>query len=262
MKPASVLIALQVLIFAVYSLVTVGFQENESVLLITGDVGFVLLAFNASLIAFIAFLNVPRAQERLGWLLTAVAFSSFAVGDFIWAYFELVKGVEVPVGSWPDVFWTVAYVVWAGALACCMMSMFFKSRVAVAGAIGVSFIALVSFIFYAFKFAQGLGHGFEDIVNTSYIVYDIILLSGVSLLIGSLRSVKNPLVKVWFLFGSAVLVRVVFDFGFLALVAADSYSTGNYVDLLYGASYVLLAFAAFQKVRVTEFLRGALWRSR
>lgn len=262
MAVASVLIAIQLLVFLVYSAVTVAFQGNDSVLLAVGDIAFVLLALNAAALAFAAFLTVSRKQERLGWLLTSLAFLSFAAGDLIWAYFELVKGIEVPVGSWPDAFWTVAYIIWAGALASFMLTMFFKSRFAVGSAIGVAFLSFVSFLVYALLFTDSLGHGFEDVVNTSYVVYDVILLSGVALLMGSLKSAGNPLFKVWFLFGFAVLVRVVFDFGFLALVAADLYSTGNYVDLLYAGSYVLLSLAGFQKVRAVEFVRGALWRSR
>jgi len=191
-------------------------------------------------------------QERRCWIFSVLGFVCFALGDGYWAYSELVAKVPVPVGSFADLFWNLAYLFLGLGLFFLLRTMFFPSK---------KKVYLVLFVTFAIAFAYAYVHvgkvvmvqgSFGDVVNDLYVLYDIILLGMVALLLVPLLFYHNPLITPWLLFGFAILARIAFDFIFAGLVSAGAYQSGSYVDLLYALSYVLFTFTGDAKFNLLQ----------
>jgi hypothetical protein len=74
---------------------------GEQTMLYVDDLGTVAAALGASVICLDAGMRHAGALRRF-WCLLAAACAAWTLGEAIWAVYDLVLGVEVPVPSWAD----------------------------------------------------------------------------------------------------------------------------------------------------------------
>ncbi|MDP2233730.1 MAG: hypothetical protein Q8K89_08845, partial [Actinomycetota bacterium] len=73
------------------------------------DIGeFAIIAAAAAFILRAA-IGLGEGPLRTQWLLIGAGAASFALGDAIWSYVELIQGREVPYPGLPDVFYLLEY---------------------------------------------------------------------------------------------------------------------------------------------------------
>ncbi|VVB81713.1 Uncharacterised protein [uncultured archaeon] len=253
MRSTLLLVAISLLLFPILLLLIVT-QQGASYLGNVGNVFNIVLALCAALGCWFAYRNIGKAfrDEKKGWFFVALAFFMFTAGELFWAYFEF-KGIEVPLGSLADLFWTLGYFALIFGLYTFLSMMFFSSEsynyviLVVFALIG----GVVAFFTIPSDIASGmltLGH----FVQQFYVLLDFILLGMIVVLILPLLQARNRLFVAWLLFGLGITVWVVFDFLFAGLTEFNMYYSGNPIDILYALSYVLFVFAADAKLKLTE----------
>ncbi len=250
MRKTFVLAALSVLVFAILTLVYITQQGNELVLTWVGDIAPVFLSLFGMIACWLAYKAIPKeyARESRGWFYIALAFLFFMIGDAYWGYSEIVLKVELPLGSIADLSWQLAYLMLFIGFGFILHIMFHSQK----KARWITFLTVVAaaiFIFIHMKKHLAEGN-WINVIQDSYILYDIILLGMITSLLLPLVQSHNHLMNVWLLFGLAVFARIIFDFLFAEMTAIGAYSTGSFIDLLYGASYVLFVVSADAKLKL------------
>jgi hypothetical protein len=71
------------------------------------DIGQAVIAYIAAVACAIAAIRHIR-QTRLAWALIAASAFSWATGEVVWSYFELIRGQEVPFPSYADLGYLLA----------------------------------------------------------------------------------------------------------------------------------------------------------
>jgi len=250
MRKTFVLAALSVLVFAILTLVYITRQGNELVLTWVGDIAPMLLSLSAMLACWFAYKAIPKEylRESRGWFYIALAFLFFMVGDVYWGYSEIFLKVELPLGSFSDLSWELAYLMLFIGFGFVLRMMFHSEK----KVRWVTFItALAAIIFISIEMKKYLTTGnWIEAIQDSYVLYDIILLGMITSLLLPLIQSHNRLMNVWLLFGLAVFARIIFDFLFAGMTAIGAYATGSFIDLLYAASYVLFVVSADAKLKM------------
>lgn len=93
----------------VYALIVLG-VGGESGVTATADIGEALIVTVAAAVVFRAALGFRQGEPlRRNWMLIGTGVALFAIGDVVWAYYEVVLGAEVPFPGLPDVFYVLEY---------------------------------------------------------------------------------------------------------------------------------------------------------
>ena len=224
------------------------FQESQALLNVT-DIAVAVAALAVAAGFFLAYnlapkWNFPLEREYLLW--TSLAFLFFMLGDMVWAYLEVARGVELPLGSFPDLFWSLAYALLFVAISKALLSTEALEGVLAPGIIRFSFaLAVFYFAFHANHVASG-AHDAVILIQDLYPLYDILLLSFLLVLAAPLvQSLKWGFFSTPAgLFSLALFSRILFDLAFAVLNQQGAYSTGHFVDVFYSLSYVLAALSA------------------
>jgi hypothetical protein len=245
---SAVLVFLLNLFFVVTenNLALLGFSSNvlQNVLALCAVIGF-----------WLVYLKVEKrfVEEKKGWLCVALAFSLFFLADAIWTVFETVLHLNVPIGSVPDFFYLLAYVVLMWGMYYFISSMFFRSQ-ALNCAVGGLTVLFAGLFFYS-NFLQDILavlFSWTMLVQKSYGFLDILLLGLVLMLVIPLIASHNRLLRSWLLFGLGVIALAVFDLAFAEFAQRGLYYSGHPLDLVYCLSYLLFVFAAYYKLKLLK----------
>jgi diguanylate cyclase len=188
----------------------------------------------------------------LGWWLLAGAQLSFAIGDMLWAFFELVLQRE-PGSSVVDFFYLLFYLLlFAGMVA------FPLSRVSLLEMskrlldIGIVFVssALGLWTFLIGPLANSLtgSTGFDQFIALAYPVGDLVILSALLILLYD-RAEMHSYSSIWFLaLGIGVMIQSDVIYSYQSLVG--TYTSGSWIDLGWWASYLCFFLAGAIQILV------------
>jgi diguanylate cyclase (GGDEF)-like protein len=196
----------------------------------------------ASVVGILVGVRLQRPRERLGWYLLAAAGACFTMGDDIWDVYSLVLHRPVPFPSVADLLYLAGYPFLVGGLLRVTAGAGRSSKredsadaaIIAMGALAVSWHFLMNS--YVHESLSVVG----KLVTLAYPVMDIALLYILvrTLLFGSGKRPFHTILS------AAILSMCVADFTYDLLVLHNGYTTGNIVDALYLAEYVLIAVAA------------------
>lgn len=246
----------------------VGGWGGESTIRVIDDLAFVGFAVFAAICAGLA-ARSARGRQRAAWICLTAGLVGWAVGDAIWAYYELVLGMdESPFPSVAD----VAYLLFPVG-ACLALTLFpagysyhSRTRVVLDGLIVAAALFEISWVLVlqglyeaggASRFALG--------VSLAYPVTDIVVVA-VGLLVLARARTDQRTTLVLLTAGSAL--NALSDSAFVYLTAHDAYQSGNAIDVGWLAALVMLSSAALvsrraphaepvQKAEVPS--RGSMW---
>jgi len=213
------------------------------------------LIFIISLIAFImGFILVRKKYDFCGaWKYLTFGLGLWVIGEFIWMLYENVFGILDPYPSIADIFWVLGYLPFVTALimhikainAKIVLQNFF---VTVAGGTA-SAIALV-YVFNMHIFPSGTDF-FEGILALAYPIADFILIVlSVYLVSHTLKCVRmkkcsNAEMASWIFLSAAFLVLAIADIFMDYFFVSDVSLAGNFVNVIYVATYLLITISAF-----------------
>jgi diguanylate cyclase (GGDEF)-like protein/PAS domain S-box-containing protein len=184
------------------------------------------------------------------WLLLGAACASWALGQAVWAWYELGRGVEVPFPSFAD----VGFLGLVPLAAVAVLALFprssagrGRSRPLLDALIIVLSIAFVSWIgFLGELYASTTGTFAERAIALAYPFGDVLVVSMVLLTVfwpGREARVVVALIAL------GLVSLAVSDAGFAYLTATGRYATGNIIDGGWVVGFLLIALAAHQSRR-------------
>jgi len=204
----------------------------------------------ASVVGIVVGVAVHRPRERLGWYLVAAAGACFTVGDDIWDVYNLVLHSTVPFPSVADAFYLAGYpFLFVGLIRITRSPDRTSQREDSADAAIIAMGALaVSWHFLMTSYVHDSSLAFfGKFVTLAYPMMDIALLYILfrALLFGSAKRTCHKILA------TALLLMCAADFTYDLLVLHNGYATGNIVDALYLAEYLLIAVAALHPSMAT-----------
>jgi hypothetical protein len=255
MRKTLLMVILSVLVYSFFTLILITQQGNEPMLTVVSDGSSIVLALLATFGCWFVYKKIPVEFfiEKRGWFLAFVGFVFFAFGDIYWGYSEIVRGVEVPIGSIADVAWTLAYFVLLASLAYMLRIVFYehKWRVYTISAL-TGLAAIIYAVFHIIHLTIPQGHGLVDLIQDAYVFYDILILGMILIFMEPVWNGHNRFMNACVFFGMAFLSRIIFDFMFATMTSTNTYSTGSFIDLLYQGSYLLIVLATDAKIKMLE----------
>ena len=230
-------------------------QDNLAFLGFSSNILQGVLGLCAVIAFWLVYIKVEKRfnEEKKGWLYIALAFSLFFLADVIWTVFETVLHMNVPIGSVPDFFYLLAYLVLMLGMYYFISSMFFSSQ-ALNYAVGGLTVLFAGLFFYSNVLQDILAGLFSwtMLVQKSYGFLDILLLGLVLMLVIPLIASHNRLLRSWLFFGLGVIALAVFDLAFAEFAQRGLYYSGHPLDIVYCLSYLLFVFAAYSKLKLLK----------
>ena len=243
----------------------VGGWGGEWTVRVVGGLGLLGFALFATVCAALA-ARAARGRQRTAWICLTVGLAGWAVGEALWAYYELVLGAD-PFPSVAD----VAYLLFpvGACLALVVLPIGFsghaQSRLVLDGLIvaaalfGVSWVAVLRSVYDAAG-PRSLAAG----LSLAYPVTDIVILTVALLVIARARRGHRITLL---LLTSGLVLNALSDSVFTYLAAQGSYHSGNVVDIGWVASLLLLGMAglvsrrtAFTEEQATRMpSRAEMW---
>lgn len=180
-----------------------------------------------------------RAQVAL-----AIALGLWLAAEFLWTYYELGLGIEVPFPSAADAAWLAGYAPFAYYLFE-VYRFFGKGRPWLALAVSAATTALVAYTAVAIVAASADSE--EDVfpiaVSLAYVALDGLVIVPAMMVLTRLRKGTFTAVP-WFLISLSILLAAAGDVGYAYYTAAEL--EGEWVwDMLYNADYVVTAAVLF-----------------
>lgn len=249
------LVLLAMLAFPIYVLVILTQQGNFEALKLSGNILFNVLALCAVIGCWIVYRKVEKVfpDEKKGWFILTVALLLNLIGDILWAVYEVILGVEVPIGGWVDLFLTLGYFGLIVAVFFFLRTMFFSSQVYNYFIMTFSLIAGGALLYLGI--AENLSAGaFSStaLIQNLYPFYDMILLGMITILLIPLVASHNRLFVAWLFIGGGIMSRIVYDVVFARLTSAGLFYTGHPIDVVYPLAYVFYVLAADTKFKLLE----------
>lgn len=209
------------------------------------DIVTALAAIAACVACWSAARRHPNGGERRFWNLLATALAAWSFAEVLWAVYDLVLRVPVPVPSWADVGYLGAIPLAAAALLAHPARQLrgaAKTRAMLDGtAVGVAlFLLSWTLVLGPLWHTSDLGTG-AGLVAVAYPLGDVLM---IFLVVGLIRSAgaigRTPLI--WVLAG--VLAMAVSDSTYTYLTEIGRYSTGNLIDTGWVVAYLAIAAGA------------------
>ena len=183
-----------------------------------------------------------RARVRTGWALLGAACASWAVGEAIWAWYELVAGREVPFPSVADAAFLSAVPLIGAAMLCFARGdepAVLRARALLdGGIIAVALLYASWALVLGPVFRARVGGAFEQVISLLYPVGDVVVATAVFLVLG--RRARVPLLRL----GAALLCITAADSAFAYYVQTGEYFSGFVTDTGWFAGFLLIAAAA------------------
>jgi hypothetical protein len=228
------------LVFAVWTAIGVG---GEQVTLYFDD----LATVAAALIATVVCVRAAIGQEgklRLFWWLIGGASAAWALGEIIWAYYDLVLG-DVPAASWADAAYLAALPLTAAALLvhpALRGRASGKSRSLVDGLVlaAALFFLAWTLVFEPVRQQTDIS-SLGGLVTLAYPFSDVVIILLVVLVIrGTTAGDRRDL---WCLLAGLLLIAFS-DAIYTYLTNVTNYSSGNIIDTGWFAGYLAIALGA------------------
>jgi diguanylate cyclase (GGDEF)-like protein/PAS domain S-box-containing protein len=188
-------------------------------------------------------------RVRLYWRRLGAASLAWGGGMAAWSWYESLRGVEVPFPSVADV----------GYLACPLLAGWAlltlplaaptragRARTILDGLIVASSLLLVSWVLVLGSIVQAGGGVASQVISLAYPVSDIVLITTVIYTWMRARHRGAGLPVSLPLIGVGLVALAVADSGFVYLTTAGVYSSGNWIDLGWGAGFCVLLLAAMR----------------
>ena len=215
----------------------------------TGDVNRTFSDLGESAVAALAAVNCMLAARsssgrlRVAWGGLAGATLSWAVGQAIWSWYELVQHTPTPFPGLSDLGYLgfpVGAVI-ALAIFPSDVSSAHRWRMTLDGLMTACAIGLVSWATALGAVVRAGGDSPLGLcVSVAYPISDIALLVVCVLVLSRSRAHRVPLAFI----AAGLALMAIADSGFAYLVSTDSYATGNLVDLGWFFAFGMLAFAS------------------
>jgi hypothetical protein len=206
----------------------------------------------AALIATVVCVRAARWQEgrlRLFWWLIGGASAAWALGEIIWAYYDLVLG-DVPAASWADAAYLAALPLTATALLVHPALRGRASRKSRSLVDGLVLAAALFFLAWALVFEpvrqQTALSSLDGFVTLAYPFSDIVIIFLVVMVIrGTTDRDRRDL---WCLLAGLLLIAFS-DAIYTYLTNVTNYSSGNIIDTGWFAGYLAIALGALSVQR-------------
>ncbi|MEY2426917.1 MAG: hypothetical protein QOI61_2489 [Actinomycetota bacterium] len=187
-----------------------------------------------------------RPQHRAFFGLLGLSLACWALGEVIWAFYEVVLQVEVPFPSIADLGYLSAIPLAVAAMALYPTTEHSRATTRIRSVLDALIIATsVLFVSWAFVLAPALHEGgasvFETFVSLAYPVGDVVIASVAIMALHRGRVLERlPLVLV----AVGMLANAVSDSVYAYLTQVGKYSSGDLIDVGWFAAYLLIALAA------------------
>jgi signal transduction histidine kinase/CheY-like chemotaxis protein len=189
-----------------------------------------------------------RREERLAWVLMALALSSWTAGELYWEAF-LTWTVSPPIPSPADALWLAFY-----PLVCASLALLVRARLprlsatvwlnGLVGGLGAA--AASAAVIFDTVLRHTSGDAGVVVTGLAYPVGDLIVLT---VLVGvALASGRRSLSAGWLLLGAGFFVFWIGDSIYLAQTASGSYVQNTLLDMTWPLAIVLIGVAAWTPV--------------
>jgi diguanylate cyclase (GGDEF)-like protein len=236
---ACLAVALAVAVFLGWTLVSLG---GPSVTTAFDDIGEMIAAMIAALACGWA-ARAATGQVRRGWTLMALAAASWAAGEAVWTYFEVVAGHKTPFPSLADAGFLLAVPLQLAAVlhfAQGRRSGHSHAKTILDGAIVAASVTFISWTTVLHTVYAAGGDGPVSFgISLAYPIGDLVTIVVVIAAVAGARLLYTPLA----LIAAGLLALTVSDSTFTYLTSQNAFNTGP-VDTGWVAGFLLIALAA------------------
>ncbi|MEO7058865.1 MAG: GGDEF domain-containing protein [Lapillicoccus sp.] len=188
--------------------------------------------------------SAGRAATSWWWLAAGTA--SWALGEVVWSYYELVADQQTPFPSLADagfllfpVLSAVGLLLWPSAV----LRGATRWRTLLDGALVAGALLILSWVTALGSTVHAGGAStIGYAVSLAYPLSDLVLLTLTVVIVAHARQTRSGLA----LLALGLACLCIADTGFAYLTAVDSYATGSAVDVGWFGGFLLIAVAAFQ----------------
>jgi len=211
------------------------------------DIGEGAAALVASVACFVAATRVPTRPSR--WVLLGASAFSWAAGEAVWTYYDLIRGVQVPFPSLADVgFLTAVPLAVAGLLRFPSAPQRVADRIEgiLDGIIIAGSILFASWVTVLGPlYSQHHGGILKQTLSLAYPVSDVVMVSLVIILFSrASHQGRGSLLLVM----AGLAAFAVADSAFSYLTEVNSYGNGSFLDTGWVAGYLLIGLGALRAV--------------
>ena len=207
----------------------------------TGE--FVIAYLAAAACAVSAFRH--RKRTRAAWALMAASAFSWATGEVVWSYYELIQKIQTPFPSFADLGYLLACPFAIAAV------LFFPSapsratslaRTVLDGLLIAGSLLIISWsTVLGTVYRAGTENIVANLIGLAYPISDVVIGTMVLILAARApRATRLPL----FLLAGGLVANLLADSGFAYLTTTNTYGAGNPIDVGWAAGYLLIAIAA------------------
>jgi PAS domain S-box-containing protein len=207
------------------------------------SLGMTILAFRASR------QKLLNGKKRRAWMLIAIAFLMYFIGNIMWAYYELGGGVDLAVTP-ADLPYILYYPICLAGLLTFPMKRDNRSKLTFALDASTVMLGASLVIWYVvLRPVAQAEHtsSLEAVVTLAYPVANIVLLFGVVAVL--LRRPPRNVGRALRILTLAIFFDATADFGYAYQTLESSYFGGQWPDYFYMLGFVLMAFSAQSQVR-------------
>ncbi len=241
-------LAAAVLVYAAVSLQLGG----ETGVLVASDLGSVIIVGAAAAVVLAAASKIGL-DGSLGrqWLAIGIGVAVYALGDAVWAYYELILRVEVPYPGPPDAFYFAEYVFVGAGVS--MAALAYRGLVPLRRPLMVSAVFAVALL--AAVYVGLLGPyviGLDDVsvaekvVSSAYPVADVLLglTPAIFLVLVVSHLGAGRLGWPWWAVAIGWAMIAASDSGYAYMAARETYASGSFVDYGWILGHVAIAVGA------------------
>lgn len=234
-------------------------NDPEAIIAFT-DLGLVPINAMAALALFYAAVSLYKQKKKIykAWLILSLATVSFTIGDVVWAYEEVILGID-PYYSISNIFFLAYYPIFLlGVFYLPSMKFTVRERLKMTLDIGIVMIAAI-IMFWDLIIGPIIQEWanlnlLTFIINTGYPVGDLILLTSVMELL--FRKIYGNEQKPLLFLAAGMMVLIVTDSIFVGMEWVDMYVAGGVLDLGWPISYALVGLAGMSQVDILAMSSG------
>lgn len=236
--------------------------SDDSMSAAISSVGGLAIAICALVAMVFSVRSMDSGPIRDRWLLITMGVAMFAIGDLVWAYIEVVQGLEPPYPGLPDLFYVGEYALLGTALLAAGLSyrglVDYKRPALMAATISAVCAAALWWSFIGELALDAQTPAWERVFNVFYPMADVTLLIGAALftvfMIAQLGG--GRLAWPWWSVAVGTVILSITDTMFSWTMATGSYASGALVDIGWLLAHVAIAFGAVVAQDVAVPLRG------
>lgn len=207
-------------------------------------------AASAAVVLWVAFSFAPTERVRVQWIAIGLGVLMFAIGDAVWTYLEIIKGVEPPYPGAPDIFYLLIYPFIAFGLL--RAGLAYKGLVDLRPAIYVSVaivVVLAVVLYFSLLKPYVLGAGApaaETALSAAYPIADLLLAFGpaVFTLVVVFGLGRGRFAWPWWAVAVGAALVALSDSGYAYLTSYDLYGSGSFIDYGWSLGFLLMAVGA------------------